>query len=159
MGVGWGLGHPRAMVRYSIWARTGVGDRVVADMGRLWAGLGWGQGDGASIDALRVWQPRRRLPFARRGPCASVCASFDADLELGSAGLCRGGWMRPLANEMRRGRFVHRGDLLRVGYTGLSSGGVRLGEARGGTGWGQKPKTELPELGFGERNSGGLVFG
>ena len=33
-----------------------------------------------------------------------------------------------------------------------------LGEVRGGTCWGQKPKTELLGLGFGQRNVGGGCF-
>jgi hypothetical protein len=36
---------------------------------------------------------------------------------------------------------------------------VQLGEVQGGAGCGQKSKTELGGLGFGERNVGGLFFG
>ena len=55
-GLRWGLGHPKSVVPYSMWARTGVGDRVVMDMARLWAGLGLGAGwgDGTSIGMLRA---------------------------------------------------------------------------------------------------------
>ena len=34
---------------------------------------------------------------------------------------------------------------------------MRLGEVQRGTGWGQKPKTEPPELSFGERNTGAII--
>jgi hypothetical protein len=54
-----------------------------------------------------------------------------------------------LANEMRAGSFLGRGDPIEAGYAGVEApGGCNWVKHEGGLVWVKKPKTEPLGLGF-----------